>query len=77
MVLGEGRMMGKYCEQCGKELEDNAMFCPECGTKCHSEKVEVKEGAKENKSKKKIFLIGAGVLLVALCIIGSATGFFF
>ena len=69
-------MMGKYCEQCGTELEDNAMFCPECGTKCHSENVEVKEGAKENKSKKRIFLIGAGVLLLALCIIGSVTGFF-
>ncbi len=20
--------MSKYCEQCGTELEDNAMFCP-------------------------------------------------
>ena len=47
-------MMSKYCEQCGTELEDNAMFCPECGTKCHSENVEVKERSKENKSKKKM-----------------------
>ena len=69
-------MMSKYCEQCGTELEDNAMFCPECGTKCHSENVEVKERSKENKSKKKIFLIGMGVLLLTLCIIGSVTGFF-
>lgn len=76
MILGEGRMMSKYCEQCGTELEDNAMFCPECGTKCHSENVEVKERSKENKSKKKIFLIGMGVLLLTLCIIGSVTGFF-
>lgn len=68
--------MSKYCEQCGTELEDNAVFCPECGTKCHSENVEVKERLKENKSKKKIFLIGTGVLLLALCIIGSVTGFF-
>lgn len=69
-------MMSKYCEQCGTELEDNAMFCPECGTKCHSENVEVKEQSKENKSKKKTFLIGTGVLLLALCIVGSVTGFF-
>ena len=69
-------MMSKYCEQCGTELEDNAMFCPECGTKCHSENVEVKERSKENKSKKKIFLIGMGVLLLTLCIIGSVTGSF-
>lgn len=68
--------MSKYCEQCGTELEDNAVFCPECETKCHSENVEVKERLKENKSKKKIFLIGTGVLLLALCIIGSVTGFF-
>ena len=26
--IREGRMMSKYCEQCGTELEDNAMFCP-------------------------------------------------
>lgn len=76
MILGEGRMMSKYCEQCGTELEDNAMFCPECGTKCHSENVEVEEQSKKNKSKKKIFLIGTGVLLLVFCIIGSMTGFF-
>ena len=66
MMLVEDGKMSKYCEQCGTELEDNAVFCPECGTKCHSENVEVKERLKENKSKKKIFLIGTGVLLLAL-----------
>lgn len=76
MILGEDRMMNKYCRQCGTNIEDNAVFCPECGTKCHSENVEVKEQSKGNKSKKKIFLIGAGVLLLVLCIIGSVTGFF-
>lgn len=25
--------MGKFCENCGKELTDNMMFCAECGTK--------------------------------------------
>lgn len=25
----------KYCSQCGKELEDNANFCPSCGARQH------------------------------------------
>ena len=50
MMLVEDGKMSKYCEQCGTELEDNAVFCPECGTKCHSENVEVKERLKENKT---------------------------
>ena len=25
----------KYCSQCGKQLEDNANFCPSCGAKQH------------------------------------------
>ena len=66
--------MSKYCEQCGRELEDNVVFCPECGTKCNDENNEIEEPV--NKSKKKIFLIGIGILLVGVCIIGSATGFF-
>ncbi len=76
MMSVEGRMMSKYCEQCGTELEDNAVFCSECGTKCNDENNEIKEPVQENKSKKKIFLIGIGILLVGFCIIGSATGFF-
>ena len=24
--------MGKFCSNCGKELESNARFCPECGS---------------------------------------------
>ena len=23
----------KYCQQCGNQLEDNAVYCPYCGTK--------------------------------------------
>lgn len=74
MMLVEDRKMSKYCEQCGRELEDNVVFCPECGTKCNDENNEIEEPV--NKSKKKIFLIGIGILLVGFCIIGSATGFF-
>lgn len=71
--------MSKYCEQCGKELDDHTMFCSECGVKCTDENSEVKEEAKKNlgnKNKKKIFLIGIGIFLVGFCIIGNATGFF-
>ena len=25
--------MAKFCKNCGQELEDDAIFCMECGTK--------------------------------------------
>lgn len=25
--------MSKYCSNCGKELQENTKFCPDCGTK--------------------------------------------
>ena len=28
--------MGKYCQNCGKKLENNAKFCSKCGTRCES-----------------------------------------
>lgn len=26
-----------YCRKCGNKLEDDALFCPECGTKVDRE----------------------------------------
>ena len=31
----------KYCVNCGKELADNAAFCPECGSRQTAEPVAV------------------------------------
>ena len=30
----------KYCSHCGKEVDDNAYVCPNCGCKIHSDKDE-------------------------------------
>ena len=30
---GEEKHYSRYCPQCGKSLEQNAHFCPGCGTK--------------------------------------------
>lgn len=44
--------MGKFCTNCGQELDDNATFCYSCGKKLNetAEKVEEKEtkDTKEN-----------------------------
>lgn len=44
--------MGKFCTNCGQELDDNATFCYSCGKKLNesTEKVEEKEtkDTKEN-----------------------------
>ena len=59
--------MGKYCEQCGAELEDNNKFCSKCGTKYEED--ELKSNAKEKKvlgGKKKNLLIGVGIFVIIL-----------
>lgn len=28
-----------YCRKCGNKLEDDALFCPECGTKVDRESI--------------------------------------
>ena len=69
--------MGKYCEQCGAELEDNNKFCSKCGTKYEED--ELKSNAKEKKvlgGKKKNLLIGVGIFVIILIIVGNVSGFF-
>ena len=41
----------KYCENCGAELEDSAVFCEECGAK-----VETVPQEKARKQKNRIML---------------------
>ncbi len=40
-VIGEKRLMYKYCITCGKKNEDNDIFCTNCGTKLAVEKNEI------------------------------------
>lgn len=77
--------MGKFCVQCGAELEEGAFFCTKCGTSVEmqgndSGKVPDKEAAdgegrnKEKSGKKRavtILVIAAAVVLLAAGI-GSA-----
>ena len=44
----ESMTMSKKCIQCGAELEDEAMFCDECGAK---QIVEPPKAPKEDKPK--------------------------
>lgn len=67
----------KYCEQCGTEVQDDNKFCSKCGAKCESDDIESsKKGRFLSGKKKKILLLGSGVLLAVLLIAGTASGFF-
>lgn len=57
--------MVKYCENCGAEISDESLFCPQC-------KSYVKRYKKEKTSNLKWVLIG-----VALIILIIAAGIFF
>ena len=43
-----------YCKNCGKEIEQNIKFCPECGAAVASEQ-QGKKGKVKKKAKKPIF----------------------
>lgn len=75
--------MSKYCAKCGKVMNDEAMFCPACGTKVTngatiSSKTDSKQknlrntGMKNRKkeSGKKIGIVIAAVILLSVVIWG-------
>lgn len=43
------------CPECGKEVSDNAVMCPNCGygVKEHFSKIESEEVRKQNEEKRK------------------------
>lgn len=60
----------KYCKNCGAQLIDEAVVCPECG--CAAEKIVVKEESSTLKTVAKIFMIlgcisSAWAFLIPLC----------
>lgn len=62
-----------YCKNCGKEIPDHAIFCPECGQKVeHTKKQTDGRGTGANeKNRKGLRKLAAGILLVLLaCIAG-------
>ena len=50
-----------YCNNCGKKLDDDAKFCPECGSKIQSAQRVSEEPEKGGASK--VLIIVAIVLL--------------
>ncbi len=51
-----------FCKNCGKEIADKAVVCPNCGC-----------AVKPKKSKKKLFII-IGVVFVIMCIAVGSSG---
>lgn len=60
--------MGRYCEQCGQQLDESAMFCTVCGAKVNKAPAEV---AKKPKRKRTLLGVMIAVLLV-VAILGVA-----
>lgn len=40
-----------FCKNCGAEMNDNARFCPKCGSDKSGEQVQTKEIKKDNEIK--------------------------
>lgn len=59
-----------YCGNCGKEIADNATFCPECGAKTEATQQEVKLKSINPKTKKLMKLIVLAVMIIAVVFIG-------
>ena len=64
-----------FCQRCGKEIQDNAVFCRHCGEKQKdvtmvSESIEKKPRKKMDSRRKKKLSIGIGAI-VAVMILGS------
>lgn len=57
--------MGKICKKCGKENENNAKFCNNCGAELKEELVKVNVSQKD-KSNKKIIIFFSILTLILL-----------
>ena len=51
--------MAKYCRNCGAEISDESLFCPEC-------KTYVKRDSKEKTSNVKWILIGVAIVILII-----------
>lgn len=57
--------MVKYCSSCGKEVQNDTKFCPECGKSLVES--EIPNKSEENHSNKKIFgYLCLGVIIIFL-----------
>lgn len=60
--------MGRNCKYCGQEVEEGALYCPNCGKKLAEEEpvIQDTEEVSEKRPKKTAWKIAAGILAVAL-----------
>ena len=61
--------MAKFCSNCGKELNDNADICLNCGVLINKEESKINSNKNNNNSKKKGLPTWAIVLIVLGCVI--------
>lgn len=54
------------CPECGREISDQARCCPNCGYKPKPSKAPKPQLTPEQKKKRLLILLGAGILLVLL-----------
>lgn len=66
--------MGKFCDQCGKELAEGWEFCNECGAPVrNSDKNEKEEKAAGNNKRKWILVVSVSAAALILTLAGACT----
>lgn len=65
-----------FCSKCGKKVDENTKFCPGCGEKVESKKVEKVEVAKTTKKEEKAESNGLGIAGMVIGIVSIILSFF-
>ncbi len=68
--------MAKYCGKCGTQLQDNAAFCPNCGSATQGEIIDISSASekvvtttKEKKKNFKKWIIGIAIPIIAIILV--------
>ena len=69
--LKQSKIMAKYCENCGADLEEGTKFCPECGQEV---KIKTVPQTNENKTNKKIIYVLIVIIIVFILLITLSIG---
>ena len=63
-----------YCQKCLKEIDDDARFCPSCGTKIYIDDEEVKFVKPTNYESKSTPEVENGTLAICALVFGALGG---
>lgn len=61
----------KYCNNCGKEVDDNAVICPSCGCAVASKNVEVDKPKACGKWALIGFCVAVGLSIISAIVSGA------